>query len=83
MDSINYSQIKEIALNSITDHHACIYYTEYGYYKIELIIMDKGISGSELYSESILIDNPYDCKDLVIQEKLNSILKQIHEILNN
>jgi hypothetical protein len=58
--SLKIERVKEISkLISVNDEE-CLYHNEYGYYKIELLKLNRE---DEIYGEMFIINTPYECKD--------------------
>lgn len=78
-DSLNLSRIKAISQSCAGNSPLCTYHNEYGCYRIELILLD---NKEEVYTESFLINNPYECLDKTDQSLVRAYLELIQELLN-
>lgn len=59
-DSIKMARLKEISKLISKNNDECLYHNEYGYFKIEVIKLNRE---DEIYGEIFLINQPYNCKD--------------------
>lgn len=59
-DSLKIERVRQISKLISENDEECVYHNEYGYFKIELIKLDRE---NEIYGEIFLLNVPYKCQD--------------------
>lgn len=80
LDSVKMERIKQISKSITKDSELCRYQNEYGYFRIELL---KFCREDQIYGESFLINQPYECQNETDQTLVREYYQLITQLFRD